>query len=440
MAKTQLEYGLGMDLGALDKAAVQVGKFGDETVRVLNRKFSTADVFKGLLQGLGIASVERIAEKMVEPFKESAESAQRIADWSDKAAAATERLLALRMSDAEQLAKMEKSAARIARELQAAIEKPATQKFLGFIERGSGLDKLFGFSRREDNAKAELIAQKDAELKEASATAEEKRAALKKKANDEEYRALVELSRADEERGNALRSLAEYDRERRREKMTDEQRINDLNKERNGVLKEIASYEKFIKEGGELTKLGAEELLEKKRKEEALQKRINELTKEKAKAEALIGDQVDSNIEKWKEFVGVINSVGRGDKDLSAAELARKIEQIKADIAAREFAVNNMAADSGLAASGGYNDILLGAQRSNLQQALAEQRMRERVKQEASFFGSDFAFRTNPGLSKQKVDAILSDTTGTQNAVDLLKQINDRLRGVLITVPATPGR
>jgi hypothetical protein len=64
--------------------------------RVLKRKFGAGDVFKGVLQGIGIGSVEKISEFITEPLKKSAEAAKQLAEASDAATQSLEKLFAAR--------------------------------------------------------------------------------------------------------------------------------------------------------------------------------------------------------------------------------------------------------------------------------------------------------------------------------------------------------
>jgi hypothetical protein len=408
-----LEYSVGLNTGPLAQASMAIGKFGDDAVKTLNRKFSGADLFRGIMQGIGIASVAQIADKMVAPFKESAESAERIAQWSDKAADATERLLMLRRSDAQQLEAMEKSVKRIAAELNNAVASEPSKKFLGFIDRGSALDKLFGFSRREDAARAEQVAQKGAELNEKNLALETKRAEIQKRRETDELRAINEAYKTEREREAALRRLADFDREQRLAKLSDAEKLSTYERERVALAKEIAGYERFTREGGQLTKDGLDELLAKKQQQAELEKQIAELTAAKAKSEALIGSQIDSNVAAWKDFVATIESVGRGDRELSDRELRRKINEISSDIATRQ--ASSLLA-GGLFIGNGVSsaDPFINLQKSNLAQALAEQRLREETRRNVEFFGRDRAFQMFGG-TEQRFESILQGFVSKQD-------------------------
>jgi hypothetical protein len=393
-----LEYSVGLNTGPLAQASMAIGKFGDDAVKTLNRKFSGADLFRGIMQGIGIASVAQIADKMVAPFKESAESAERIAQWSDKAADATERLLMLRRSDAQ---------------LNNAVASEPSKKFLGFIDRGSALDKLFGFSRREDAARAEQVAQKGAELNEKNLALETKRAEIQKRRETDELRAINEAYKTEREREAALKRLADFDREQRLAKLSDAEKLSTYERERVALAKEIAGYERFTREGGQLTKDGLDELLAKKQQQAELEKQIAELTAAKARSEALIGTQIDSNVAAWKDFVATIESVGRGDRELSDRELRRKINEISSDIATRQ--ASSLLA-GGLFIGNGVSsaDPFINLQKSNLAQALAEQRLREETRRNVEFFGRDRAFQMFGG-TEQRFESILQGFVSKQD-------------------------
>lgn len=61
---------------ALTKTTADLGRIGNETERKLRRSFGGDDAIKGLLQGMGIGSVEQIADLVQRPFRMAMERAQ----------------------------------------------------------------------------------------------------------------------------------------------------------------------------------------------------------------------------------------------------------------------------------------------------------------------------------------------------------------------------
>jgi hypothetical protein len=121
---------LGLDTtglnAALTRATADVGRAGDDIGRKLNRAFGAGDVFKGLLQGLGIQSVTSLVDKLTEGFKDAAEHAKEIEKTTAETATIYERIFATRRTDQQNLDKAREKDARLAREA-AAIQEEASK-------------------------------------------------------------------------------------------------------------------------------------------------------------------------------------------------------------------------------------------------------------------------------------------------------------------------
>lgn len=129
---------LGLDTtglnAALTKATADVGRAGDDIGRKLNRAFGAGDVFRGLLQGLGIQSVQSLVDKLTEGFKEAADHAKDIEKTTAETASIYERIFAARRTDEQNLNKARETDARLAREaaaIQEAAAKPVETTMLG---------------------------------------------------------------------------------------------------------------------------------------------------------------------------------------------------------------------------------------------------------------------------------------------------------------------
>ena len=120
---------LGLDTtglnAALTRATADVGRAGDDIGRKLNRAFGAGDVFKGLLQGLGIQSVQSLVDKLTEGFKEAADHAKEIEKTTAETAIIYERIFAARRTDQQNLDKARERDARLAREAAAIQEEAA---------------------------------------------------------------------------------------------------------------------------------------------------------------------------------------------------------------------------------------------------------------------------------------------------------------------------
>lgn len=129
---------LGLDTtglnAALTKATADVGRAGDDIGRKLNRAFGAGDVFKGLLQGLGIQSVQSLVDKLTEGFKEASDHAKEIEKTTAETATIYERIFAARRTDQQNLDKAREKDARLAREaaqIQEEAAKPIETTTMG---------------------------------------------------------------------------------------------------------------------------------------------------------------------------------------------------------------------------------------------------------------------------------------------------------------------
>jgi len=67
---------------ALTKTQADVGRAAQDMGKKLQRSFGAGDLFKGLLQGIGIGSVQAIIDTVTAPFRRGAEDAERMANES----------------------------------------------------------------------------------------------------------------------------------------------------------------------------------------------------------------------------------------------------------------------------------------------------------------------------------------------------------------------
>ena len=426
-------------VAALDQGRQAANKFATDFGNVMERKLGFKDVFKGVLQGIGIASVGAIADKLTAPFREAAESAEKIEMFTNRAADATERLIKLRQTEAQQLATSEKTLERIMKQLEAKKSEGPSRSFLGgIIDRGSALDKIFGFSRREDAGRKEAVDELGAKANEAGLEVAAQKLAMEKKAAAEaEKNYKTQIKNADD-LAASRKALADFEHQSKLEALAVDEKLLALAQDKAKVDAEISQFQRIINVGGELTNDGAKELLDLKKQQKALESEIAAVTKDKAKAEALIGQTVASNIKQWEEFKGIINSVGRGDTELSDRELERKIQNIKA----AQLASDLGRIDRVDVGNPGGLDPLAYANANNLAQAQAELAFRNKVRTYTANFGSDRAFAMLPGVTERRFEQINNTQTDMSKTNHLLEDIKRRLSAGIPTmaVNVIPGR
>lgn len=442
---------LGLDSSAfvrdLKSIPDRVAEVGGKATSELKKTFKFENLFKGVMQGVGIASVQQLADKIVEPFRESAESAERLAQYSERAADATERLLASRRSDAQQLAALEKQYKRISDEASKPADISIWQK-MGMAITYGPLLAMEKIKQAQGELNAEKQAKASAELAEKGLQIEEQKSRIKKKTEqearqreNEEMRALEDAYRKQEQRAAATKSLADYEAQQRREKMTDEARIADLQKEQQENAKELAVYEKERKAGAELTAYGAERVLELKKRQVEIEREIKEATEKKQEAEANIAKAV----EKQNQLLTVQFEIrGRDNSQLSDRELASKASNLRQSLLGTQL--RDMA-PVGLDVFGSSLvtslDPLKFFKEQELASLLAVQRERATVRRNAAFFGEERAFQMS-GLSEQQFRDILAgeisnaEARRTADATEELVRLLSTGQGRMATVVLNP--
>jgi hypothetical protein len=136
----------------------------------LKKKLALPDISKSVLGGLGLGSGFAVAQKAAEQitgfWQRAAESAQKIASYSDRQLAATERLLRRRRTDEQEISKLADDRAAKERAV-AALKDPSKRQFEHVTYTGTGrvqsrqtLTADFTKEQKED------IAKLDAEIRE----------------------------------------------------------------------------------------------------------------------------------------------------------------------------------------------------------------------------------------------------------------------------------
>lgn len=227
-----------------------------------------------------------------------------------------------------------------------------------------------------------------------------------------------------EARKEAIASVAEFDEKARFAKLTDEKKLAELRKEEANLSRIIRDYEADVKKNGFESAESASFLLEVKKSLADTQGQIAGLTKTTAQAEA----EVVAELEQQKALKIDIANIGKGDRDLSDRELAKKAANLRADVGAREAAQTMM---GGVFTGATTTDSLLNPQRANLARVMEELALRDQVRRQARFFGEEKAFERFGG-SEQRFNDILQGVSEGQElarkTADGIQELNNRLK------------
>lgn len=163
MADAQITARIGGDasglVGALEQGKQAGRKFADDFGKVMDKSVSFKRIFQGILQGVGIASVQQIADTLTAPFKEAAEQAQAIERATAGAADATERMLKARRSDVEQAKYLRKELdAILAGKRDGLREEPGFMQRLANSYKGSALGRAAQYFAGDPEAEEVRIA------------------------------------------------------------------------------------------------------------------------------------------------------------------------------------------------------------------------------------------------------------------------------------------
>ncbi len=397
-------------ISALETGKAAASKFGDDFQRVIAKKLDFRDVLKGVFQGIGIASVGAIADKIVDPFREAAESAKSIADETERGANATELLIKLRQNDNEQLATMENAMRRIRAEAEAAVEPSKT--FWGLISRGSAADILFGFSRRED---AEIALNKQKLI---TAEAELAGEFYKKQTEvaDKAYDQMVKNA------GVATKYVRENYEMLLLEAKAYDGRLLPAERDRLQLLRLQVQQKIILSKLEDALAIPAEQRTEKERdnvrqlvkQNEIIDKQIAKLTEVKAGVAGVVVEQKKVTVEVKEQEKVLFRISGRGNKELSDRELERKVGSIKGALFQEQLREQATGSPS------------FGAQmqRFDLEKTLQELALRRNFRRDVATFGEDPAFRRS-GFTESRAGEIRNDTSGQATLEKTLKAIED---------------
>lgn len=213
---------------ALTKTTADVGRAGDDIGRKLNRAFGAGDVFKGLLQGLGIQSVQSVVDKLTDGFKEAADSAKEIEQLTAETANIYEQIFAARRTDEQNLANLRQQEARLLREekqIREAAAKATTRTTMGgAFQVSQETLPAPGLTDEQNKRLAEIAKERARILQETDK--------LQNKIDEGESNRLEKLQQDRKSYDDAIKKLSEDRGAFERQSMTNEEALRQLTIER----------------------------------------------------------------------------------------------------------------------------------------------------------------------------------------------------------------
>lgn len=274
---SDIKFRLGLDGREFDKgldnAQKKASAFGEATEdvgRKLQRTFGAGDVFKGLLQGVGIGSLEGIVQLIATPWRKAAEYAEKTLDFTQRWAIASKRFLELRNSDEQNLNILKKEEAVLGRQLVQYADRKLNEKDAlegariraELVEKGVEIAEMEGKIRLANEAREkaistgrEAIADKERANVREMLEDEAKRAALLEESNklyheatfiqdDEvEQQKLILRSLDFQNEANKLGKKIEEDKARAIEKVAEEEKKQTEEIEKQREVREKANEE-----------------------------------------------------------------------------------------------------------------------------------------------------------------------------------------------------
>lgn len=272
---------LGVDITAFKRGMTEAQAVAGQAAGGIAKKFEARDLGRTLATALGL-NLQTIADKLVEPFKESADAAERIAKYSEEAADATQRMLDARKTDLQQLADME-------RRLEKIMSGRSNAEGPGFFSRalGLGLNAIgqTGLASKFLVDENQLAEERSKNARDAALLSEQiaaKRAAIEKKQYDEELKNLQEIRDSREKQAESEKALYDFRRRAAIEDMTMAQRIFVLTAERERIEETLAFWADKRAQGVEISTYRNGELLKLEERRREIQKDIADETKRAA--------------------------------------------------------------------------------------------------------------------------------------------------------------
>jgi hypothetical protein len=314
---SDIKFRIGADNSEFNKGlqnAESRGKaFGaamDDVGKKLSRTFGAGDVFKGLLQGLGIGSVERIADLLATPLRRAADIAKEFLSFTDRATIATLRLLSLNRTDDQNLEVMKREEASLARQLESYQERKLNEKESIEAERVKAelAEKSLAIFAIESRI-AERSASKEKELAAAKAAIADKEWRMMQVVLDDENKRTVLLEKARE-----LYQDAKFLREDDIEKQKIILRALDLENEANVLAVKIEQdKERAAKEAADEMERQRKETERQRKEAERLNEQLLKAKENREEAEASLRDA------RREEFTFTLADAAGGSRGSPAA-------------------------------------------------------------------------------------------------------------------------
>lgn len=313
---------------ALTATVAQAGAAGDDIGKKLQRSFGPGDVFKGLLQGVGIGSLETIVDRISDGFRTAAEQAERIAESAARSLGIYERIFASRRSDEQNLAVNRREQARLQAELAEANRTATTESrsWNAFTQRW---DMKSTVTKAADPEKAAQIAQRLAELSAEEVSLTGKIAANKAKAAEATQQEIKQQE-------TGLQRLEDQRREFERSQLSAEDRLRVLHQERAALAAdEDDEYESQVKRKERILELDRQISAASAERLDNV-RRIAQLEEQLRNAEtALASAKQDMATAERDRYSFTVEEVAKGGGGISQRQRAKALEILRLESQAK---------------------------------------------------------------------------------------------------------
>ncbi len=418
---TAIEATVGANVNPLRAAGAEIVGVAGGIAGEMTKKFEMKDLGRTLATALGL-NLQTAANALVTPFRESAEAASKIAEYTERSANATAELIRLNQTNAQVLAGMQRDAERLRAEmLKPAAEISLWRQALGgvLLHMGAIGTAAEVLSNSQENS---VKAARDA----AALTEKELQIATQKKKiiEDSNRRALeIDQESFEYEKAHHEQLVLEAKLKIGTILPAERERLNviRLQVKEAGMQREMAMLlEKPLKSW---TQQDKERFAVLQQQTKEIEKQIGLITNPPMPANPPIIETIKGYVAAWDAFVVKVTSSGKGDTQLSDRELARKKNNLEQEIFISGV---NRINRIGVGNEGGF-DPFGTINESNLRSVEAEQLLRATNRRNAVAFGDDRAFAMS-GLSEQRWAAIMRESQDKSEATQELRDLNDNVR------------
>jgi myosin heavy subunit len=429
MAEHAAGFRLYADSSSFERGMANAAASAEQAGKRLTRAFDAKNLGTTLATAIGL-NLGSMADKLVAPFREAAEAAKSMAEFSEQAATAQEKMLTLRQTDNQQLADMERKLKRLLDARNDLENKGPSKSFLGgIIDRGSAFDKLFGFSRREDAQTQIDLARNAKDIPETQLKIEQKKAEVLKKEVDTKAKLDADAMKAEKERLDHIEKekeskaeLDEFDRAAALERMASEDRIIALKKDEAAISAQIQLTEREVSKGTVLSEAGNKALLELKKKLAEVQSTIKKETKAALTDEQKLTEEIKKQIDAKNKLASIVGV--RGNRQFGDAADPALQEQLRRN----QQAIDSMGALRNIGQD--FEVARLQAEMMNIRKELA---FRAELRGNVANFGVEGArsmFGGDPLAFDRLVQRYAQDSRDAQKVAaesnELLRQMNER--------------